>query len=81
MSWTSFVVLIEGVLVFGGVLAFAWWQIRSVRRTDADEEETPSPPPAAAPLDGRTENGVLYVTPEQRLRAAAEAEAAARRAR
>ncbi len=26
------VILIELVLVFGGVLAFAWWQLRSVRR-------------------------------------------------
>ena len=25
-------VLIEGVLVFGGALAFGWWQLRSVRR-------------------------------------------------
>lgn len=26
------VILIEVVLVFGGVLAFGWWQLRSVRR-------------------------------------------------
>jgi hypothetical protein len=26
------VILIELVLVFGGVLAFAWWQLRSVAR-------------------------------------------------
>jgi len=25
-------ILIEGVLVFGGVLAFAWWQFRDLRR-------------------------------------------------
>lgn len=25
-------ILIEGVLVFGGALAFGWWQLRSVRR-------------------------------------------------
>ena len=25
-------ILIEGVLVFGGALAFAWWQLRSVKR-------------------------------------------------
>ena len=26
------IVLIEVVLVFGGVLAFGWWQLRSVKR-------------------------------------------------
>lgn len=26
------IILIELVLVFGGVLAFAWWQLRSVKR-------------------------------------------------
>jgi hypothetical protein len=26
------IILIELVLVFGGVLAFGWWQLRSVRR-------------------------------------------------
>lgn len=31
------VILIELVLVFGGVLAFGWWQLRSVRR---DREAT-----------------------------------------
>jgi len=25
-------ILIEGVLVFGGVLGFAWWQFRDLRR-------------------------------------------------
>lgn len=25
-------ILIEGVLVFGGTLAFGWWQLRSVKR-------------------------------------------------
>ena len=25
-------ILIEGVLVFGGALAFGWWQLRSVRK-------------------------------------------------
>lgn len=29
-------ILIEGVLVFGGALAFGWWQLRSVKR---DREE------------------------------------------
>jgi len=26
------IVLIEGVLIFGGVLVFGWWQLRSVKR-------------------------------------------------
>jgi hypothetical protein len=30
-------ILIEGVLVFGGALAFGWWQLRSVKR---DREES-----------------------------------------
>lgn len=25
-------ILVEGILVFGGVLAFAWWQFRDLRR-------------------------------------------------
>lgn len=25
-------ILIEGVLVFGGALVFGWWQLRSVKR-------------------------------------------------
>lgn len=25
-------ILIEGVLVFGGALAFGWWQLRSIKR-------------------------------------------------
>lgn len=29
-------ILIEGVLVFGGALGFGWWQLRSVKR---DREE------------------------------------------
>lgn len=29
--------LIEGVLVFGGALLFGWWQLRSVAR---DQQET-----------------------------------------
>jgi hypothetical protein len=26
------VILIEGILVFGGVLLFAWWQLRDLKR-------------------------------------------------
>jgi hypothetical protein len=32
MSENLPIILIELVLVFGGVLAFAWWQLRTVRR-------------------------------------------------
>jgi hypothetical protein len=54
------VILIEVVLVFGGVLAFGWWQLRSVSRDqrkaaedrkakaecrdDRDARVTPAPP-------------------------------------
>ncbi|MCU0967548.1 MAG: hypothetical protein MUF03_01795 [Rubrivivax sp.] len=31
------IVLVEVVLVMGGTLAFAWWQLRSLRR---DQEQT-----------------------------------------
>ena len=31
------IVLIEVVLIFGGTLAFGWWQLRSVKR---DQEQT-----------------------------------------
>lgn len=31
------IILIEVVLIFGGVLAFGWWQLRSVKR---DQEES-----------------------------------------
>ena len=30
------IVLIEGVLIFGGVLAFGWWQLRSLARDRAE---------------------------------------------
>ena len=26
------VILIEGILVFGGVLLFAWWQLRDLKK-------------------------------------------------
>jgi predicted negative regulator of RcsB-dependent stress response len=35
------VILIEVVLVFGGTLAFGWWQLRSVKRdSEAARRET-----------------------------------------
>ncbi len=30
------IVLIEAVLIFGGVLAFGWWQLRSLARDRAE---------------------------------------------
>lgn len=54
-------ILIEGVLVFGGALAFGWWQLRSVKRDREkmlaerrareaqDAREAPEAPAAAEP--------------------------------
>ena len=39
------IILIEVVLVFGGVLLFGWWQLRSVKR---DRERTLASKAAAA---------------------------------
>lgn len=51
-------ILIEGVLVFGGALVFGWWQLRSVKRdrelTAASrkeqlaQERAPDPPVSAS---------------------------------
>ena len=30
------IALIEGVLVFGGALAFGWWQLHSIKRDQAE---------------------------------------------
>lgn len=46
------ILLIEVVLVFGGTLAFGWWQLRSIRqdqekaRRDRERESAGAPPPA-----------------------------------
>ncbi len=32
MSMETLLVALEGLLVFGGALAFGWWQLRSVRQ-------------------------------------------------
>jgi predicted negative regulator of RcsB-dependent stress response len=37
MSQNLPVILIEVVLIFGGVLAFGWWQLRDIRKA---QEET-----------------------------------------
>ena len=54
-------ILIEGVLVFGGALAFGWWELRSVKRDREkmlaerrareaqDAREAPEAPAAAEP--------------------------------
>lgn len=41
------IVLIELVLVLGGVLAFGWWQLRSIERDRrrAREDQTSQKPP------------------------------------
>jgi predicted negative regulator of RcsB-dependent stress response len=44
------IVLIEVVLIFGGVLAFGWWQLRSLARDRAKsraERESASRDPAS----------------------------------
>jgi hypothetical protein len=43
------IVLIEGLLVLGGALAFGWWQLRSIRRDQqkAAAERTAQRPPGA----------------------------------
>lgn len=51
------IVLIEGVLVLGGALAFGWWQLRSVRR---DQEL------AAARRKAEQEAAARSATPEAR---------------
>jgi hypothetical protein len=32
------IVLVEGVLVFGGVLAFGWWQLRDLKKAREQTE-------------------------------------------
>jgi hypothetical protein len=35
MNYYLPIILIECVLVFGGVLLFAWWQLRDVKKSQA----------------------------------------------
>lgn len=42
-------ILVEAVLVFGGVLAFAWWQFRDLRRERERAAERARP--LQAPVD------------------------------
>jgi hypothetical protein len=53
------IVLIEVVLIFGGVLAFGWWQLRSIRldqekaaRERAQREAAARPQAGSGPDDG-----------------------------
>lgn len=54
------VILIELVLVFGGVLAFGWWQLRSVRRdrqaaaARRELDRAPESPPQSEANSGTT---------------------------
>lgn len=68
------IVLIEGIMVFGGALAFAWWQLRDIKRDQkkaADERaareqaaaaaaaaSAADPAAAPAPRDGDRPGGV-----------------------
>jgi hypothetical protein len=49
------IVLIEVVLIFGGVLAFGWWQLRSLERdrakTRAERERAQRDPASEASRD------------------------------
>ena len=47
------IILIECVLVFGGVLLFAWWQLRDVKKSQAKRllEEKSMDQPSDKPSD------------------------------
>jgi hypothetical protein len=58
------IILIEGLLVLGGALAFGWWQLRSIRRDqqkaaaeraarEAQRSPSDAPGPAAARDDAQ----------------------------
>ncbi len=44
--------LIEGVLVFGGALLFGWWQLREIERDRQDARRKREAEAAAAAKDG-----------------------------
>ncbi|MBU6193907.1 MAG: hypothetical protein KGP02_03350 [Burkholderiales bacterium] len=56
-------ILIEGVLVFGGALAFGWWQLRSVKR-DREQLQAQRAREREAALKAQAEGDAQ--TPEQR---------------
>ena len=43
------IILIEVILVFGGVLAFGWWQLRSIERDRKAAAERKAAEAAEAP--------------------------------
>jgi predicted negative regulator of RcsB-dependent stress response len=45
------IVLIEVVLVFGGVLAFGWWQLRDLAREREAAQRRRAAPPASETRD------------------------------
>jgi hypothetical protein len=45
---TGWLVLAEGILVFGGLLAFTIWQLRSLKRMERENPDEPG-------LSGRSE--------------------------
>jgi hypothetical protein len=49
MSNETLLVMFEGLLVFGGALAFGWWQLRSIKK---DQEKARR---AAKPEDDETQ--------------------------
>ena len=51
------IILIELVLVFGGVLAFAWWQLRSVKQDRLKAAERRAAELNAAKPDSEQTNG------------------------
>jgi uncharacterized membrane protein len=42
------VIVIEGVLVFGGMLLFAWWQLRELKKLERERERKKAEQQAAA---------------------------------
>jgi hypothetical protein len=48
---TGWLVLAEGILVFGGLLAFTLWQLRSLKRMERDEPDEPGLSGRADPDD------------------------------
>lgn len=63
------IVLIEGVLILGGTLAFGWWQLRSIRRDqEAARAKREAEAAAAAPgaeVDGITAPSVNEGVPSE----------------
>ncbi len=52
---SGWLVLLEGAVVFGGLLAFAIWQLRSLKRLDADDDTDRDRDPDSASPTGHAE--------------------------